>query len=330
MRTLLAVLCIASATLVGGQLADDTTTEAETTTEAGETTEGTTVMDTPTTYTSFTYTTVTITGGTVNIPLVVKLIYANCQEARICYNNGICRDAFKMAFQNTVGKSGIVGEVSLALDNCQSRRLSELPGPASRRLSTPGITATAPVTVPAGQAASAAAAMQSTSVSSVQSAIVSSLQSVGLGNLAPSSVQSIQATPPSSTPNGFTACYAGVACYFNTYAIDTHYKIFEAGTNLPFQQCADACRTDANCEAFESLSNAEAPSCTLWMNGACNIEAGNPPGFVNTGVASHATTCEKDGARKPFKDVSSKCDKSSTLGLPLLMLSVFLVAAVMD
>jgi len=130
---------------------------------------------------------------------------------------------------------------------------------------------------------------------------------------------------PRDIPPGFSACYEGTSCYFDTYVQDTHFKIHDAGANMPFTTCATACINSANCEAFETMSNGLAPSCTFWMNGACDISKGSPPGHVNPGMITDKrsmTFCEKPRERNAF---SRRC----TLGLPLAMLSTLVMAAVM-
>jgi len=245
------------------------------------------------------------------------------------------------AFQTSF--PGVISELSTTLVNCNPRRLSDFMGSGSRRLSTPGLTASTTTSVPASQAASAQSTISGMSGSALHLTISTSMQSSGLGSLAPSSVQSVQAAPPSSNPStapqstssnpsGFSACYTGQACVLNFefYTGDTHYKIHAAGANMPLVTCATACKNDANCEAFSSLGNGLVPSCTFWMNGACNIPAGNPPGLVNH---LYVTTCEKTGTREEFAPVkvengASRCKCDNTLGLPLAVLSAFLMAAV--
>merc|ERR1711983_161223 len=127
---------------------------------------------------------------------------------------------------------------------------------------------------------------------------------------------------------GYEQCYTGQSCWFKPYAAGTHYKIYKSTANYPADDCAQACLSDSTCEAFESLSNGVKPSCSFWMNGACDILAGNPDGFVNTGV-DYAYFCDKNGARATYNPVASQSLKSCMFSSSLMVLSVFLVAGVL-
>merc|ERR1719468_783317 len=85
--------------------------------------------------------------------------------------------------------------------------------------------------------------------------------------------------------------------------------------------CAADCVADAECEAFESLSSGTAPSCSFWMNGACDIQAGTSPGPLGYTTSIHyATFCDKNGARKAFTQEVGKCEGPS-LGLSSVALT---------
>jgi len=124
---------------------------------------------------------------------------------------------------------------------------------------------------------------------------------------------------------GYSHCYTGKACWFTPYLKDTHYMIYKSTAGYSQNDCATACTAEPKCEAFESLSNDLVPSCVFWMNGACNIPAGNPDGYVATNVA-FAYTCEKAGARSTY--MASQSLNSCILSRSLKMLSIFFMADV--
>lgn len=124
---------------------------------------------------------------------------------------------------------------------------------------------------------------------------------------------------------GYEFCTTAAACFFNAYIKGTHYKIHKSSASYPAASCAADCVADAECEAFESLSSGTAPSCSFWMNGACDIQAGTSPGPLGYTTGIHyATFCDKNGARKAFTQDVGKCEGPS-LGLS----SVALTAAVL-
>jgi len=162
--------------------------------------------------------------------------------------------------------------------------------------------------------------------SQVQGMVQSALQSTG-GSFASTvlTVQSVSATVSASGRAGYQQCYDGQSCWFKPYAAGTHYMIYKDGANYPKDDCAAACTNEPKCEAFESLSNGVKPSCSFWMNGACDIIKGNPDGFVDSDV-SYAYFCDKDGARATYTPVASQSLKSCMFSSSLMVLSVFLVA----
>ena len=141
-------------------------------------------------------------------------------------------------------------------------------------------------------------------------------------------VQSVSATVSASGRAGYQQCYDGQSCWFKPYAAGTHYKIYKSTANYPKDDCAQACTNDNTCEAFESLSNGVKPSCSFWMNGACDIMNGNPDGLIKTGV-DYAYFCDKVGNRATYNPVASQSLKSCMFSSSLMVLSVFLVAGVL-
>jgi len=180
------------------------------------------------------------------------------------------------------------------------------------------------VVVAAANAQAAGTAMASIPASTYQAAITNRIAAVPALNTISSSISVASITLPSSSGyNGYEKCYTAATCIIDTYAKDTHYKVYKMTPSYPAQDCADACTAEPECEAFESLSHGVGPSCYFWMNGACDIMADNPPGFTTTGV-SPVLFCDKDGDRKEFEPGASKCHHSRTLGRSLIILSVFL------
>lgn len=163
----------------------------------------------------------------------------------------------------------------------------------------------------------------------LQPMLQSALQSTG-GSFASMAVTvtGVTAQVAQAGRAGYEQCYTGQSCWFKPYAAGTHYKIYKSTANYPADDCAQACLSDSTCEAFESLSNGVKPSCSFWMNGACDILAGNPDGFVNTGV-DYAYFCDKNGARATYNPVASQSLKSCMFSSSLMVLSVFLVAGVL-
>jgi hypothetical protein len=166
----------------------------------------------------------------------------------------------------------------------------------------------------------------------LKNALTTALTNAG-GSTANFATQVVGVTAPTTptvaiNPAGYDTCVSGAGCYFNFYAVNTHYKIHQAshGAGFTNAQCAAACTADASCEAYEYLTSPNSPACSFWLKGACNIPAGSPPGYV-TGI-SYATYCDKVGARSAFTAVTSGCKNSNILGLGSV-LSAFLMLAMM-
>jgi len=210
--------------------------------------------------------------------------------------------------------------------NC-GRRLNEERGVPARQLATG--TLSMPFVVSGGNAVSVTSTLNNLNAAQLQPMLQSALQSNG-GSFANMTLTAtnVVAQVAAAGRAGYTQCYNGQSCWFKPYAAGTHYKIYKATANYPKDDCAQACANDNTCEAFESLSNGVLPSCSFWMNGACDIMKGNPDGFVNTGV-DYAYFCDKVGNRATYTPVASQSLKSCMFSSSLMVLSVFLVAGVL-
>lgn len=328
MKTCFVWVCFTTYAMSTMTLADDeTSTEAMTTTEE-ETTGQTTGQ---TTYTTFTVTTATIFGDTEKVTIQANFNYQTCVLVCACKSSPQCRSGFALAFTNTFASvmRGVFGAFTFT-SNCNCpRRLSESSNNESRRLANPQLTVAVDVSVPLGTAETAKTAAQNVPANTIQSNVALGMQSAGATNLIPTSSNAVVASV--SSLSGYI-CYPGKACYFNYYEVGKHYKIANAEAGVTKNACAISCSNDATCEGFESLGQLDGqgvkPSCTFWMNGACDITKGNPDGYVEAGI-DYAESCEKTGiTRNPYTPVASRNDKGCTLSLPLAMLSAVLMAAV--
>lgn len=237
--------------------------------------------------------------------------------------------------KNAVGSAQSVQAACAAGGSCTGgRRLSENEADERQLASTPQVAVTFTITFPPGTSTTAATnAVTAVSGSALSAAITSALNAAGGATAAFSSAVtgvSAPSTPVVSVnPAGYDVCVSGAGCYFNFYAVNTHYKIHQSshGAGFTKDQCATACTADATCEAFEYLTSPNSPACSFWLKGACNIPAGSPPGYV-TGI-SYATYCDKAGqSRSAFTPVTSGCKNSNILGLGSV-LSAFLMLAMM-
>lgn len=279
------------------------------------------------THTTFTLTTITFTGATEEITVKASFEYSTCAIAESCKNNNRCLETYIQALQQTFDGRGLTvkldkSSIRAKILNCQ-RRLTAFRDPESRRLSAPTLELSTQATVPAGQAAQQQTGIDNTPTADVQSNAVAALQSQSMSNLAPTGTASLSAVTL-TVPPGFSKCFQGAGCYFKVYKENKHYKIHETGAGMSKASCAAACRADNDCEAFESMGNGKAPSCSFWMNGACNLAGSkNPDGYANS--VSGAETCEKIGDRKAYEPDYSKSGGSCTLST----LSAFFMVGVM-
>lgn len=226
----------------------------------------------------------------------------------------------------------MAGSVSVSQDHVSTeckkggsctRRLSAEVDSSGRKLAAnPVVSIVYKITVPPGKTSSDV----QTSVSSInqatfQSSLTSNLASTQFG-ASVTSVGAFSAPVVSTSYGGYDQCYEKQACFFSEYTITTHYKIVSVAP-ITAQECAEKCIADSECEGFESLSGNNAPSCSFWMNGACDIKKGNPPGYA-TGY-DYAKFCDKVGARKTFTKNVSMCHKSCILGFWWTVLVIFLM-----
>lgn len=258
----------------------------------------------------------------------------NCGQVDIAIapNSGFCAAA-ATGMKNASGASACTTACAAGGSCTGGRRLSENEADARQLAASPQVAITYTVTFPPGTSPSTATnAITSITPSAMQAALTAALNANPSTSSFASQVQSMSApTTPTVVvnPAGYDVCVSGAGCYFNFYAVNTHYKIHRAShgaggfTNA---QCAAACTADATCEAYEYLTSPNSPACSFWLKGACNIPAGSPPGYV-TGI-SYATYCDKVGARSAFTPVTSGCKNSNILGLGSV-LSAFLMLAMM-
>lgn len=261
----------------------------------------------------------------------------SCQQvnAAVAPNSGFCNAAASGMKSVASGASACTAACAPG-GSCPSggRRLSENEAYARQLTGSPQVAITFTITFPPGTSAQAAKnAITSIPANTLKNAVTTALTNAG-GSTAAFATQVQSMTAPTAptvaiNPAGYDVCVSGAGCYFNFYAVNTHYKIHRAShgaggfTNA---QCAAACTADASCEAYEYLTSPNSPACSFWLKGACNIPAGSPPGYV-TGI-SYATYCDKVGARSAFTPVTSGCKNSNILGLGSV-LSAFLMLAMM-
>jgi len=202
-----------------------------------------------------------------------------------------------------------------------ARRLSAEVDSSSRKLAaSPAVLTVYRIIVPPGSSSSAVkSGVTSINPATFQSSLVSNLANTQFG-ASVTSVGAFSAPVASTSYGGYEKCYEKQACTFKKYTLDTHYKIISVAP-IAAQECAEKCIADSDCEGFESLSGTNAPSCSFWMNGACDIKQGNPPGYV-TGY-DYAKFCDKVGARKTFTENVSMCHRSCILGFWWTALSIF-------
>merc|ERR1719410_875880 len=197
--------------------------------------------------------------------------------------NPLCPQTCKTTLENVTGIPA--SEMACDCKTSCSRRLNgkNIDVPARQLAAQGTLSMDFIITVPPGKDADTVTnTIKATPKEKLTTVMKDTLQQAG-GAFANMDVDVQEVTAQAIAPGaraGYEKCFEKQACYFKGYSDTTHYKLHKKTANYPRDSCAADCLNDPKCEAFESLGAGMKPSCSFWMNGACDIMKGNPPGFV--------------------------------------------------